>query len=297
MTTTRDTIVEEVIGNLSSYTLRQDRSTYLTASLSASALSMNLNSVENIGKGLMEINDELVWVDSTDRISNTVTIAPYGRGYKGTTATAHDALEKVTVSPTFPRYQVIRAINQTLGAVYPKIFATASTTFSYTASRLTYNLPADLDDVLSISWQTVGPTQEWVPIRRYRVDKTAATGSFAGGKSVTIYDLVTSGRTVQVFYTKKPTLMTSGSSTFASTGLPDSTEDVIMYGAAYRLISFIDPARLTFSTPEANENDPNRPLGTGTSTSRYLFSLYQQRLEEEAGKLRDEYPVRVHFTT
>jgi hypothetical protein len=295
--TTRDNLVEDIIGNLSAYTLRQDRSTYLTSSLSASALTMNLASVENIGKGLMEVDDELLWVDSTDRISNTVAIAPYGRGYRGTDADDHDALSKVTVSPTFPRYQVIRAINQTIGAVYPRIFATNSTTFSYTASILTYNLPAEVDDVLAVSWQTVGPTQEWVPIRRYRVDKTAAVSSFAGGKSITIYDLVTSGRTVQVFYTKKPSALNSASSTFASTGLPESSEDVITYGAAYRLISFIDPARLTFSTPEANENDPNRPLGSGANAARFLLALYQQRLEEEASKLRDEYPVRVHFTT
>lgn len=296
--TTRNDLVEEIIGNLSGYSLRQDRTTHLTSSLSASATSATIASVENISKGLMEISDELVWVDSTDRISNTVTIAPYGRGYRGTAAADHEALERVTISPTYPRYQVIQAINQTILSVFPRLFATGSTTFTFNASKVTYSLPADFEDVLSVSWQTTGPTQEWLPIRRYRVDRTAATGSFASGKSLNIYEAITPGRNVQVYYSRKPSQLTSGSSTFtATTGLPESCVDVIMYGAAYRLISFIDPARLSFTSPEANENDPNRPLGSGTNAARYILALYQQRLTEEEQKLQAEYPIRVYFTT
>lgn len=296
--TTRNDLVEEIIGNLSGYSLRQDRSTHLTSALSASATTAIIASVENISKGLMEIGDELVWVDSTDRISNTVTIAPYGRGYRGTTAEAHDSLSKVTISPTYPRYQVIQAINQTILSVFPRLFATASTTFTYNASKTAYNLPADFEDALFVSWQTVGPTQEWLPVRRYRVDRMAQTGSFTGGRSINLYDFITPGRTVQVFYSKKPGQLTSASSVFTTdTGLPESCVDVIMYGAAYRLISFIDPARLSFTSPEANENDPNRPLGSGTNASRFILALYQQRLTEEEQKLQSDYPTRVHFTT
>lgn len=246
----------------------------------------------------MEIGDELVWVDSTDRISNTVTIAPYGRGYRGTTAEAHDSLSKVTISPTYPRYQIIQAINQTILSVFPRLFATASTTFTYNASKTAYNLPADFEDALFVSWQTVGPTQEWLPVRRYRIDRMAQTGSFTGGRSINLYDFITPGRTVQVFYSKKPGQLTSASSVFTTdTGLPESCVDVIMYGAAYRLVSFIDPARLSFTSPEANENDPNRPLGSGTNAARYILALYQQRLTEEEQKLQADYPTRVHFTT
>jgi hypothetical protein len=296
--TTRNELVEEIIGNLSGYSLRQDKTTHLTASLSASALSATIASVENISKGLMEVDDELIWVDSTDRISNTVSIAPYGRGYRSTTPENHDSLAKITIAPSYPRYQVIQAINQTILSTFPRLFATASTTFTYNASKTSYNLPSDFEDALAVSWSTVGPTQEWLPVRRYRVDRMAATGSFTGGKSISLYDFITPGRTVQVFYSKKPSQMTSASSVFTTTtGLPESCVDVIMYGAAYRLISFIDPARLSFTSPEANENDPNRPLGSGTNASRFILALYQQRLTEEEQKLKAEYPVRVYFTT
>jgi hypothetical protein len=35
---------------------------------------------------LLRVGEELMWVDSFDRVANTATVAPYGRGYLGTTA-------------------------------------------------------------------------------------------------------------------------------------------------------------------------------------------------------------------
>jgi hypothetical protein len=103
MTTTYANMVDEILLNLSGYTLRQDRTTHLTQDITSSGLSLNLGSVTNIGKGVVEIDDELIWLDSYDRVSNTATAAPYGRGYNGSTAALHTANTKVTVAPTFPR--------------------------------------------------------------------------------------------------------------------------------------------------------------------------------------------------
>ena len=86
MTTTYANLVDEITLNLSGYTLRQDRTTHLTADVTSSGLSLSLGSVTNIGKGVVEIDDELIWLDTYDRISSVGNIAPYGRGYHGTTA-------------------------------------------------------------------------------------------------------------------------------------------------------------------------------------------------------------------
>jgi hypothetical protein len=88
-------MINEVSMNLSGYTLQQDRATYLkaaittTTSTSASPLIMSLGSTENLGKGIVEIDEELLWVDSYDRVGSTATVSPYGRGYLGTTAATH----------------------------------------------------------------------------------------------------------------------------------------------------------------------------------------------------------------
>jgi hypothetical protein len=129
VTTTLTDIIDEVQLNLSGYTFNQDRATHLrstvttTVSSSASPTILQLGSTDNVGKGVIEIDEELMWIDSFDRISNTATVSPYGRGYLGTTAAEHALDSKVTISPTFPRYVIKKAINDTLRAIGSSIFA------------------------------------------------------------------------------------------------------------------------------------------------------------------------------
>jgi hypothetical protein len=296
MTTFND-MVEEVLINLEGFTLRQDRTTYLTAAIDNNDLTMSLASGDNIGKGIVEIDDELIHLDSVDRSDRSATISPFGRGYRGTTAASHALNTKVTFSPSFPRLSIKRAINDTIRAIYPNIFGVASTTFTYNAAQTTYSLPVNAETVLAVSWDSIGPSGEWIPIRRWRQDPTAASTEYATTNSISIYDSLVPGRTVQVIYTKEPTTLSSTSDVFTTvTGLSESVRDVIVYGAAYRMVSFLDPGRLTFTSPEADQNDTTRQFGAGTNTARYLLALYQQRLQEESQKLNGKYPVRVHYT-
>jgi len=295
--TTFNQMIEEVLINLEGFTLRQDRTTYLTAAITNSDLSIALASGDNIGKGIVEIDDELIHIDSVDRSDRSAVISPFGRGYRGSTAAAHTINTKVTFAPSLPRLSVKRAINDTLLAVYPTIFGVASTTFTYNSSITTYALPAEAETVLSISWDSIGPSGEWIPIRRWRQDPTAATADYATTNTVSIYDNIVPGRTVQVIYSKQPTAFSTTADVFTTvTGLTESARDVIVYGAAYRMVSFIDPGRLSFTSPEADANDVTRQFGSGTNTARYLLALYQQRLQEESTRINGKYPVRVHYT-
>lgn len=299
MTTTYANLVDEITLNLSGYTLRQDRTTHLTSALTSSDLSLSLGSVSNIGKGVVEIDDELIWLDTYDRISSAATAAPYGRGYFGTTPAAHAINTKVTIAPTFPRATIKKAINDTIDAVFPNLFAVGVYTFTYNTVKTTYSLPAETQTVLYVSYKPTGPTEEWLPVRNYRADVFANTTAFTTAQSISIYDRIESGRTIQVYYAKKPSTLTASASTDAFetvTGLPSSCKDVIVYGAAYRLASFLDPGRLNYSSAEADNADTKIQYGSGASTARFLLALYQQRLNEETKKLRDVYPTRIHYT-
>ena len=299
MTTTYADLVNEISLNLSGYTLRQDRTTHLTQAINDSELTLNFGSVTNIGKGTVEIDDELLWLDTYDRVSNSAIVAPYGRGYYGTTKASHAVNTKVTIAPTFPRATIKKAINDTIDAVFPDLFGVGVHTFNFNQVKTTYSLPADVQTVLYVSWKSTGPTEEWIPLRNWRADPLANTTAFTTGQSISVYDRVDAGRTVQVFYTKKPTTLTDSSSTAVFetvTGLPSSAKDVIVYGAAYRLSSFIDPGRLNYSSAEADNADTKIQYGSGASTARFLLALYQQRLREESKKLRDVYPTRIHYT-
>lgn len=299
MTTTYANLVDEITLNLSGYTLRQDRTTHLTGDITATGLSLSLGSVTNIGKGVVEIDDELLWLDSYDRVSSTAIVAPYGRGYHGTTGAIHTTNTKVTIAPTFPKASIKKAINDTIDAVFPNLFAVGIHTFTYSTVKTTYSLPAEAQTVLYVSYKPTGPTEEWMPLRNYRADVFANTTSFTTGQSISVYDRIESGRTIQVFYSKKPTTLTasaSGDAFETVTGLPSSCKDVIVYGASYRLSSFVDPGRLNYSSAEADQADSKIQYGSGASTSRFLLALFQQRLNEETKKLRDIYPTRIHYT-
>jgi hypothetical protein len=295
--TTLNNLMDDVQMDLSGFTYRQDRATYLLQDVTSSALILNVASTDNIGKGIIEIDEEMMWVDSYDRQANTITIAPFGRGYNGTVAAAHTANSKVTITPTYPRYAIKRAINDTITAVYPKVFAIGSTELSFLASRTTYPLPAPAIQILSMAWQSVGPTKEWLPIRQWRWDPIANSGAFPTGRTVSVYDNVLPGRKIQTVYAKLPTSMTNLNDDFENTtGLPSSMRDVIAYGAAWRLSSYIDPARISITSAAADEIDSKRPYGTGTNVTKQLQALYLNRLEEESLKQKLQYPTRVHYS-
>jgi len=292
-------MTDEVVRKLAGFTLRQDRQTHLTVAASATATSITVASAANISSGVIQIDDELIYVDSFDRNSGVLSIPPYGRGYNGTSASTHQNGARVTISPTFPSMDVKDAINETLLATFPALYTTGTHTFTYSPAKSTYALPEEVESVLSVAYETIGPSKEWAPIRNWRVDPMANTDSFNSRNSISLYSGVETGRTVQVFYTSAPTVMDSNDDDFEIvTGLPASCKDVIVIGATARLTSYIDPGRLTFGSAESDQQSQvaGRSYGAGTNASKYLLALYDKRLAEEARKLNDRNPIRIHFT-
>lgn len=297
--TTFGQMTDEVNRKLAGFTLRQDRQTHLTSAITATATTISVASAQNISAGIIQIDDELIYVDSFDRTNGTITVPPYGRGYQGTTASSHTSGSKVVISPTFPVVDIKNAINETILAVGDKLFAVGTHTFSYSTSKLTYEVPAEVEKILQVSYQTTGPSKEWLPVRGWRLDKSANTTAFTSGKSVTLTTGVEPGRTVQVVYAYDPLEMDLNDDDFeVVTGLPASAKDVIVFGAAWKLSSFIDPGRLTYGSAEADQQSQiaGRSYGAGTNASKYLYGLYTQRLSEEIMKLQDRFPIRVHYT-
>lgn len=310
MTITLNDMIDEVAINLAGYTFQQDRSTYLasavttTTSSIAAPLILTLGSTDSLGKGIVEIDEELMWVDSYDRVANTATVAPYGRGYLGTTPATHTSATKVTISPTFPRYVVKRAINDTIRALGAAIYAVKVTNFTFNPAVSTYAFAnLNVKNIINVSWQDIGPTKEWVPLRRWDFDAIAnaeAFGYVTGTdqvQTITLGEAPTPGRTVKVVYATDPAPFTTNVQDYATqTGLPESTRDVVILGAAYRLLTFLDPARASQTSPQADETDSKRPYGASQSATKQLYALYQQRLQEETRSQQTNYPTKVHYS-
>jgi hypothetical protein len=306
--TTLLNMIDEVSMNLSGYTLQQDRATHITADVAATAstiaapITLSLASTDSVGKGIVEIDEELFYVDNYDRVGNTATIAPYGRAYIGTTLAAHTAGTKVTIAPTFPRFTIKRAINDTISAIGSSIFAANTTTITSNSAVSAFRLPAvgttlNIRNILAIAYQALGSSKEWIPIRSYRFDGNANSTAFTSGQTVSIYDYIPSGRSVQVVYATDPTPFTTNAQEFATqTGLPESCKDLIILGATYRLLSNLDPARASMVSPQADETDSKRPYGSSQSLTKQVYALFNQRLNEEVKSQQEKYPIRVHYS-
>jgi hypothetical protein len=296
---TLEEMVDEVRSSLAGYTLRQDRITYLNAAINTTATAIQVGSSSNLAKGIIEIDDELIWIDNFNSTNNTLNAAPgFGRGWQGTAPSPHAQYAQVTLTPTFPRTVIKQAINDTINSFFPKLWAIGSTTFTFNASQTTYPLPDDVESIIYASWQTTGSSLEWLPINRWRADPMANISAFNTTNTINIYENIQPGRTVQVYYTTTPNTLDANTDDFADvTGLPDSCRDVVTLGASYKLLSYVDSGRINLSSAEADLNDTKIPSSAGVASSRYIFALYNQRLNEEALKLQDKFPIRIHYTS
>ena len=294
---TLNEMIDEVRSSLAGYTLRQDRITYLTSAVNTTDLALGIGSSANLAKGIIEVDDELIWVDNFNQSTSVLNAAPgFGRGYQGTSPAPHSQYAQVTLAPTFPRLMIKKAINDVINSFYPKLWAVASTTFTFNASQTTYPLPDDAESILYMSWQTTGSSLEWLPINRWRADPMANVATFNTQNTVNIYENIQPGRTVQVWYTTEPTTLDSNTDDYADvTGLPASSAEVAILGASYKLLSYLDAGRINLSSAEADLNDTKISSSAGVASSRYIYALYKQRLDEEALKLQDKYPIRIHY--
>lgn len=288
-------LVEETLAHLRGYVRDQELSTHITGSLTNSGTSAVVGDSTVVSRGRVEIDDELLYVDSVNRGTHTLTFAPYGRGMDGTTAASHNASARVVVNPLFPRKRVKDAINQTIRSLDADLFGVAGTTFAWDPSKWSYELPAATKGVLSVEYEVPWDTPEWFPAKRWTLNRSADTTDFPSGRAITINEPITPGMTVRVTYMKSPTALSAGTDVFNTvTGLPESCEDVVVLGATSRLLLTSEAFRLNTRAVEPSQLDLRTQPGQPSQLSRYVYQLFRQRVEEEKNSLMADYPVRVH---
>lgn len=289
-------LVDETLIALSGYTQRQDQSTYLTAAMTDTELTMTVDDAAVLSKGLVEVGDELMWVESFDRATNVATIAPYGRGFRSTQKAPHSIGDRVTISPSFPKDVIRKQLNNSVTGVFPDLHGVFYATFIFVSSQNTYELPSEVDEILQVTWQTTGPTQEWLPVRQYAINKNAYVGQFNTGKTISVYDGIVPGRTVHVVYSRQPQELYLSSDDFQDvTYLPAYAKEPVVLGAAYRVAGYLDVSRLPGQSAEVDQIDQASPIGSGGTVTRALFQLYQQRLAVARLRQQEDFPIRVRY--
>ena len=303
---TLEQITDRVDSMLHGYGLNTESTTWLTGAVTTTTqTTISVHDATAVSRGFIQIDDEILYVHSTNVNEGTITISPWGRGQRGTVAATHDNSAKIISAPLFPRYEIKKAINDTINAMYPSVFAVKQYQFNYIAARTTYDIPDDAQHILAVTHSVIGPSKEWLPVRAWQIDRTANPTAFGDGinfgHSLSVYSPIVPGRAVNVAYSARPSLfdltqLPTFTQEYATvTKMPDYSEDVVIYGAAFRMISFIDPARLGPLSAEADILDNQRGPRSAENASRFLYNIYTTRLNEVAENQRRQFPIRSHY--
>ena len=301
MAVTFDQLVSRVKQQLLGYTRDQASISYLVAPMDSNdtTFQVDTETVTNLSRGLVEIDDEMILIKKFDRSTGIVTVfggnSGTGRGAEGTTAASHILDSFVTDDPMYPRARIKEAINDTINATFPDLWVFGDYEFPKIAARYEYPIPADVEDIYKVTSNTIGPSGVWFPNSSWRFNPSASTTAgqvkptpTPTGKTIQIMrDFIVPGRNIRIEYIKKPTPLTNPTDDFSTvTGYPERYVDLISFGACWRLLPAYESARLQQSAIEATERAPLVPTGAGSNASKYYMALYQQRLAEERTRLQ-----------
>lgn len=292
MAATFGDLIEEVQSTLSGYGLVRSKMATLAAAITSTTTTLTADSVANVDSGVIELDQEMLYVSTKDESANTLTIPAWGRGYGGTTAASHAINARLTVNPRFPRFRVATAINEEIIALYPDLFGVAvDATQSTVSVKIGYPVPADVESIMSVDYRQIGPAIYWRPVGQYQLDPTASTTDFPTGKALNIFSLMQPGRVLRIQYRKRLSALVNETDLLTTSGLAESARDLVVLGALYRLLLAIDPARLQTSSLEANHNRDSLPPGTSQGIARQLLQLHEARKAQERRLLLQQYPM------
>lgn len=300
---TFEDIIQEVMLNLEGFNSDTDLYGTVQASITDTDTTFTVDASifpdgSGFTAGIIEIGEELVYAQSFDRSTGVFTGVL--RGWRGTTAASHPAGTLVRNNPRYSRTAVKRAINDSIGNLHPVVPAIKATEFTAVGAQVRYDLPADARNIVAISYQEPGASKSWQPIRRWSFNRQGTSVSNTG-VSVDIFDAL-AGRLVQVIYQAEATKLESLGDEFSTTtGLYDWTRDLVVYGACYRLASFVDSGRIQATTVEqaamnSGANYGNASLSAGQNLSKYFYGLYNARLRECQERFQEMHPAVTHYT-
>lgn len=283
-------LVDEVLDSVHGYSRHQEQRTSLAGAIDSDDLSLAVNDIGQISKGIIEVEDELMQVATVDSSNNVVAIEPWGRAQSGTTAVSHPANVRVTGAPLFPRQRVRNAIYGVLRETFPNIFAVASTLLDGSSVVTNFALPSDCYHVLAVENHLLGPSGQWIPVKRWRQNKQPTTVELEVLSPVA----VGTGR-VRVAYIRTPPSSFTATDDLTTFGYDYQIRDLIILGATAKLVAFLEPARVQTESMVAAGRSEAVPAGAATSASKMLYSLYQKRVEDERQQLLMRHPMQPHM--
>lgn len=286
-------LVEGILISLYGQTSQTDSAAALTEDIDATDLTFAVDDPSDLSAGFVEIDTELLRIISVDMSTAVVTVAPTGRGRRGTAATAHSAGAEVRVQPIVPYSSVIRDIQAELNTIYPRISATCKAEFEASPATFVYELPSDVGLVLDVRYKD--PLGDWQRVRDWEVEHGQNTDDITSGIALRLG--VPLSATVRVIYGRPFGKLDDLTDLLSDAGVPESLEDVIRTGVICRILPTLDIARLSVTNTASSDANGRPPTpGTGVMVARELRATYRERLDQEIKTFRSYFPIRLHQT-
>ncbi len=291
MTTARELAVE-VQSQLSAWTIANEQHGTLVNTIDATQTTMLLLATgRDIGPGLVEIDSELIYLESYEPGTQVATIPVWGREYQGSPGGSHSAGSRVIVRPRFPLHRVLATLNQVIAGLHPTLFGVVTDeTLEADTVVQTYPFTADSQRILDIQYEDYYDGV-WHKAPHWTLDKQANSVDYPSGTSLTVPGVLP-GRPLKVTYTTRPLPLADLDADFATTGLLPGCEDILTLGAASRLVLGLELARLDVGSPHQSNAQEAVQAGSATAASKYLYALQQERIQQERDRLFQLYPLR-----
>lgn len=293
-------MVDETMSFLRAFVRDQEMSTHLTESIAFGELEIPVADANVITRGRIEIDDELIWVDRSDRSKGVAVVPPYGRGMDSTSKADHAAGTRVIVQPLYPRKKVKDLLNQAIRQAGTQLYGVEIITLTPDPTTFLYPLPEYTREVLSVKVSDVrgrAVDSDVVWLRNWTYDKNAPRNVAPSGKGLYLYDeYLDPTIDVTVTISRDPAELWFETQLFTESFLPETSWDVVVNLAGSRLLSTATAYYLQGRSVEANQLDSKIDFRDAPNQSKYLYSLGTTRLGEERQRLLNKTMQRVHYS-
>jgi hypothetical protein len=289
--TTAATVIDRTLRQLLSGTVEARNKLASTINSSVTSLTMSY-ALEGLRPGqVFEIDSEMMYIWEADASSKTISVQ---RGHNGTTAAAHTAGAMITVSPRFPRAQVLESMNDEIADLSSPMnglfqVKTLNITYNGTDRMIDLTGATNVIDLLNVSVRYL--TDDYPVARKVKLVRDLPTDDFASGYALKFDQNVYPGRLRVVYKSAYGGLTDESTDLNTTCGIQDSVIDIVNIGTQLRLMA---PREIKRNFTES-QGDTRRAeeVGPGAITASVsnIRQLRKERITAEAARLARAYPT------
>jgi hypothetical protein len=258
------------------------------------AQSIQVGSILAIDEEVFLVNG--VSVSSTTPPVYTVTVTP---AYEGSTNANHALGATVYINPKYTRWAIAVALNDALAAMSAPgmgIMREYYTTITYNPVLRGYDLAAagvmpDFHTILSLSYDLPDPSHYFPTMRSFRVQRGIKNSKIPGGYALFVNSSAMPGLPMQLAVGGPFLRATSTDQEMADLGLPLTALDIPALRAEIDL-TLVREIKRNFTDSQPDMRKATEVVaGNVMNSVAGLEQLYQKRMDEEANRFRNRWPI------